>query len=85
VQRLFGGDMVRVKVGRITHWLNRLTVDSEACDVDLTGDQFGRPPVQIAPVGSLYGEGQIRLRSSLPKETVARAKLLGKKAGVLHE
>jgi len=54
VREAFGGDLVSALVNRESHWFNRLQAHGDMFDVDLTGDQFGFPKVQIAAPGSLY-------------------------------
>src|SRR5262245_3293172 len=44
VHELLGGEFVSTTVHGQSHWLNRLYFDGQAADVDLTGDQFERPP-----------------------------------------
>jgi len=42
------GDVVRCKVDGVSHWYNTFLGGDAFFYVDLTGDQFGRPKVQIA-------------------------------------
>lgn len=66
-----------------SHWFNRVTRGDEVVDVDLTGDQFGRPAVQVAPADSLYDAGaRVRPLEDVDEETRARAERLAKKAGL---
>jgi hypothetical protein len=51
-------------------------------DVDLTGDQFGLPPVQLARGGQLYGGSRVRRSSEVNQSTRMRAALLARRAGV---
>jgi hypothetical protein len=75
VQQLFGGEFRSVMIGNYSHWFNRI----EGTDVDLTGDQFGRPAVQIGP--NLYPESNYRDPSHLNENTISRAELLAKRLG----
>lgn len=85
-------DFVRDLEGRIlcasavvnggSHWFNRFEILGEAWDVDLTGDQFGLPPVQVAKAGSLYEGTRVREFSELNEETLQRAALLAERAGI---
>jgi hypothetical protein len=43
-----GGDLVSCVVEDHSHWLNRFEIGATSLEVDLTGDQFGYPPVRIA-------------------------------------
>ena len=49
VQRIFGGDFVSAVVEGQSHWFNRVPLGGKTVDVDLTGDQFGRPTIQVCP------------------------------------
>lgn len=72
----------------ISHWFNRIQFSYETpygseVDVDLTGDQFGRPAIQIGPAGSLYPNTVIRDEMSLNTETLDRAFILLERVKVL--
>lgn len=83
VQAELGGDFVSAIVEGQSHWFNRLEVGRHLCDVDLTGDQFiGHEPVRIVPVGELYGPTRARAAEQLNDETLRRALLLAKRAGL---
>jgi len=82
LHELLGGKLVSARVEGQSHWFNRLEVDGDIVDVDLTGDQFRRPPVQIANQGTLYGGTVERSEIEVNAETRARAALLRTRAGV---
>ena len=69
---MLGGSYVSARVDGASHWFNRI----RGFDVDVTGDQFGRPKVQVATAGTLYPDTRERLPSDLNAETCARADLL---------
>jgi hypothetical protein len=85
VKQKLGGELVSTRVGEESHWFNRVTVDGYTYDVDLTGDQFGFPPVQIASAGALYGEPQLRALSEVHQETMIRAGALAQRAGLCFQ
>lgn len=80
----FGGRVqcVSAIVNGGSHWFNRVELPDEAWDIDLTGDQFGLPPVQIAEAGTLYEGTRVRDFSELNEETLQRAALLARRAGL---
>jgi len=78
-QRL-GGKLVSTTVDGQSHWFNRLPTTSGWMDVDLTGDQFGRPVVNVETADELYPDTRVREVVELNDETLARARLLAKKA-----
>lgn len=80
VHELLGGEMVSTLVEGHSHWLNRLRAGEKPMDVDLTGDQFGRPFLQIADAGALYADTRVRMRAELSEETLARTRLLAERA-----
>jgi hypothetical protein len=65
-----------------SHWMNRLDHAGDKIDVDLTGDQFGLDPVQIGPPDTLYPGLRLRTESELTVETLERARLLARRAGL---
>jgi hypothetical protein len=72
----------------VSHWFNRITFPyytpyGQVIDIDLTGDQFGLPGIQIAPAGSLYKNTVVRDETSLTQETLDRAFLLLERVKVL--
>lgn len=83
VQAELGGEFVSATVEGQNHWFNRLDVGRHLCDVDLTGDQFSdHEPIQVAPAGQLYRRTHMRLADQLNDETLRRAILLAKRAGL---
>lgn len=83
LQAELGGDFVSANVEGQSHWFNRLEVGRRLCDVDLTGDQFiGNEPVRIVPAGELYDPARVRVAEQLNDETLRRALLLAKRAGL---
>lgn len=75
--------MVSTKINGLSHWFNRLTVSGQDLDVDLTGDQFGHPPLQVAPAGSLYPATLIRSELDVKEETLTRARRLALRAEMI--
>ena len=76
VQALFGGQLVSTRLEGQSHWFNRI----DDVDVDLTGDQFGYPPVQVGP--NIYPETRVRTEDEVRMETFIRAFRLAGKAGI---
>lgn len=72
VLRVFGGEYVSATVDGMSHWFNRLDWFGRAVDVDLTGDQFGRRPVQVADAGGLYPDTRVRLSVHINENTIDR-------------
>jgi len=64
------------------HWFNRLEIDTQSFDADLTGDQFGYEPLQIRPAGSLYPNATVAEFSDLKPEALHRAAVLAVRAGL---
>jgi hypothetical protein len=77
-----GAELASAHVGGLSHWFNRFPVGEASLDVDLTGDQFGQPPVQVAVSGSLYEDTRRRNPSELHVETLERARRLADRAGL---
>lgn len=80
VHDLYGGELLRTWVKGEEHWLNRVQVAAASYDVDLTGDQFGFPTVQIKTSGELYEVERVDVARELLAETVARAIQLADRA-----
>jgi hypothetical protein len=78
----YGGVLLSTNVDSHSHWFNRLLVGDHWIDVDITGDQFGLPSVQVGPSGSLYRGSRVRQPSELNAETRHRALALASKAGI---
>lgn len=81
---LLGGEMVSTLVQGHSHWINRIELNGQRIDVDLTGDQFERPPIQIGQPGDLYPGLRVRAPSELTAETLERARLLAERAGLVR-
>lgn len=78
-----GAEILSTIVEGQSHWFNRLEVPDGYIEIDLTGDQFGLPPVQVSLVGrSLYPSHRSREPSEATAETRARARLLAQRAGL---
>jgi hypothetical protein len=71
--------MISTHIAGCSHWLNRLQLGGREVDVDLTGDQFGLPPIQIKAVGQLYPDTRVRGREELNEETLERARTLARR------
>jgi hypothetical protein len=80
VNHLFGGELVSAIVQGQSHWFNQIRVGDARVEIDLTGDQFGRPPLQMAKLWSLYPETKARNFSELKAETLSRAAVLAARA-----
>ena len=48
VKEILGGDIISCHVNELPHWYNHIYVDGDRVFLDLTGDQFGRDPVQMS-------------------------------------
>lgn len=77
-----GAELASARVQGLSHWFNRFPMGADALDVDLTGDQFGFPPVQVASSGALYNETRRREPTELHLETLERAARLAQLAGL---
>ena len=80
VRRWLGGRLVSAMVANQSHWFNRLQAGKRFVDMDLTGDQFGRPPVQIRTAGQLYTGTRVRRPVELKAETIQRSEILEERA-----
>ncbi len=78
----FGGELVSSIVEGQSHWFNRLNLGKHAFDVDLTGDQFGYAPLRVVTAEELFPAAQRRSTDELNDETLRRALLLAKRAGL---
>lgn len=81
-QAKVGGDLVSAMVGSSSHWFNRISTTEECFDIDLTGDQFGFPPVRVAPAGALFPGTRVRRLAEAWDETLKRAARLASRAGL---
>ena len=79
----FGAGLASAQVQCLSHWFNRIRVGHSFVDVDLTGDQFGKPDVQVGPSDSLYGGTRSREPVELHNETLERAERLAARAGLV--
>jgi hypothetical protein len=79
-----GYSAVSANVNGISHWFNRIQADDQLLDIDLTGDQFGYPAVQIKPAEELYPQTRERSPDELNDETLHRAAVLARRAGLLE-
>lgn len=82
VRNRLGGSLVSAIVEGSSHWFNRIRVGAISVDVDITGDQFGRPAVQTGVEGSLYQGSRVRRSDEVREETLTRAALLARRAGL---
>ena len=82
VRAMLGGELVSAHVDTQSHWFNRVPVGGVLFDIDITGDQFGLPPIQMARRGKLYGGSRVRRPADVDKNTRMRAALLARRAGV---
>ncbi|HYE93917.1 MAG TPA: hypothetical protein VEA38_23000 [Terriglobales bacterium] len=78
VHHLFGGVYVSTKVRGESHWFNHVRVLPTIpgrfwFDVDLTGDQYHRPRVQVDPAGKVWRNATTRDPTHLNLETLRRA------------
>lgn len=80
MRELYGGVLLRTQVKGEEHWLNRIHLGDRDYDVDLTGDQFDFPPLQVHPAGQLYEIQRVDAGHEITPETVARALLLARRA-----
>lgn len=69
-----------------SHWYSRYYYDVDGCehfiDIDLTGDQFGLPPVQISePLVDLYPESRRRGFWEIDENTEKRTRNLLRRLG----
>ncbi len=80
VNDLLGGDLVSAVVQGHSHWFNQIQVGNVKVEIDLTGDQFGRPALQVAKPWFLYPETKTRDFSELKAETLSRAAVLAARA-----
>ena len=82
VWKMLGGSLVSTSLKGISHWFNRIRVDDQLLDLDITGDQFGYPTIQFKPAEELYPYTRERSPDELNDETLHRAALLARRAGL---
>ena len=77
-----GGGLASTTVNGVSHWFNRLSDGKQLWDVDLTGDQFDLPVIQVAPAGELYPSTANESFALLNAETLQRALTLARRSGL---
>jgi hypothetical protein len=85
--QVLGGQLVSARVKGKSHWFNRFPLEEGALDVDITGDQFDLPRIQIEVAGELFPGTRVRSIDQVHAETIERAIVLAKRSGlddVLH-
>lgn len=83
VNQLLGGQFVSANVRGHSHWFNQIRLaKAKLVEIDLTGDQFGRPPIQITETLPLYPSARMRSSLDLKPETISRAVILAERAGL---
>lgn len=75
VQAICGGQFRSCTISGQSHWYNRVN----GIDVDLTGDQFGLPAVNVGK--NIYPQSLERQPIDLNDETIDRGILLAKRMG----
>ncbi len=80
VNELLGGELVSATVQGVSHWFNRIHARGQLLDLDLTGDQFQMPAIQVAKAGSLYTDTRVRNLRDVRAETGRRALTLASRA-----
>lgn len=79
---LFGGELMQTEVDGYEHWFNRFTCSDGTIDCDITADQFGGNPVKCSNAGKLYLSSRPMEPDSLTAETLFRASVLARRAGM---
>ena len=82
VREVLGGALVSAPAYGENHWFNRIEIDGAPRDVDITGDQFGLPAIQVAPPNELYPGSDLRSDKDVASETARRAVQLAREAGL---
>lgn len=82
LKEMLGGEFASATVKGESHWFARIGEGTDSYDVDITGDQFGYPAVQVKPAGELYEGTRTRKTEDCSAETIERAKRLAEKAGL---
>ena len=77
-----GGTLASTKFNGVSHWFNRLFDGQQWWDIDLTGDQFGLPAIQVTPAGKLYSATAVQPLAALNSETLQRALVLAGRSGI---
>lgn len=81
VVAVLGGSLVGSWVDGQDHWFNRIKTTSGDIDLDITGDQFGRPAPCQATSGCLYDGTRVRELSEASCETISRSIVLAQCSG----
>jgi len=82
VREVLGGEFLSALVEDQSHWFNRVPLSGRPMDLDLTGDQFGLPAVQLTDVDQLYVGTRVRSPSDVDRDTLRRAIRLAEQAGM---
>lgn len=77
-----GGEFVSAIVNGESHWFNRIKSGDKLLDIDITGDQFGFPSIQVKDAGTLYPGTRVRVPNDVREETKVRARLLAERAHI---
>lgn len=75
-----GGCLVSSLIENKSHWYNRIQIGGVWCDVDLTGDQFGLPAIQVARAHELYAGTRVRALIEVNEKTHQQSELLRRRA-----
>lgn len=76
-----GAGMRSTGMQKDSHWFN--SFDPLDFEFDITGDQFGKPPVMADPLGSIWPNAVPRDVSEVDEDTVLRAITLASRAGLV--
>lgn len=82
LHEVLGGEVWSARVEGVSHWFNRLPVDSGFVEVDATADQFGANREWVSTNAPLYPNAKKRSLSEANLETLARAERLANRAGL---
>jgi len=85
VAAIIGHWMFRWRVGssivnQASHWYNM----AHGLTIDITGDQFGKPEVQVSRSILYPHKHRVRAISEANEETIRRANLLAQRAGLVY-
>jgi len=83
LKELWGGTLVWTDIGGEEHWFNEIIINDRKCEIDLTGDQFGYPSIQIGKKNGLYGVATFSVtKSMVSEELLARVEILKKESSL---
>lgn len=82
VYDLANSSLVSADMLGVSHWFNRVRIGDQEVDVDITGDQFDLPKLQIAEADRLYPAARVRHFDDLTTETLERALILAGRLGL---